>query len=235
MTPLAVAGIPSVDLSRLVDALNQSGRCVVTNEARTFAYWYHMARRAVADPWLLHPNMSRMITQALESGGGELLTDLYRTLAAGADFTVWGDAHAHYLDPLDKPGFHDFFFKSFHAGIFVAVIDDPALCVARLLARNWVPSSPEAVDVVARHLAQTERLVECYPDAAFVLDRRSAKLARDAQRLVERLGVAADVDGEELGRRLTEPEPEESFADPLPGLEIMLSDRLTSWRRDLRA
>jgi hypothetical protein len=235
MIVVAIAAIPSIDISRVVGLLNQSDRCLVTNEARTFAYWYHVSRRVVADPWLLHPHMAGLVTETLDNAGAGLLTELYRSIGGGgASLSVWGDAHAHYLDPLDKPGFPDFFLKSFRSGVLITVLDEPWRCVARLIARGWVPSATEAVDVVARHIAQAESVADRYPGSAFQLDLRRSDLKDALRELAVRLGIAADLDLETFMRSPDEPDPQVEPMEPLAEVEAMFNDRLAVWRHELR-
>ena len=173
MRTIAIGAIPSVDLSAIVSWMNSNNRIAITLEARTLSLGYAVSERLPSDPWLLNPDMIGVVRRSVERRFSTVLEDVYADIASEPGLETWGDAHCHYLDPLDKPDFMEYLVRQFGHCAFVSITDDLEVCAAKLVERGWAASTMEAADVVARHQASSELIRQTHPDRAFCFDLTS--------------------------------------------------------------
>lgn len=232
MKVIAIAGLPSVDLSVPVIWMNQAPGVTVSHEARVFALFYDIVQRSACNPWLLHADMVPVVQAALRKDLASTFSTLFLRLGKNPTANIWGDAHAHYLDPLDKPKFVEFFFQCFAEGRLLILLEDPLLCMEKLLARAWVPTLWEAADVTARHIAAAEQAAVDFPHAVYTFH---AGPGRDNWSVAQKLEAWAGVsnpDGLDLLIRMLSASGEASPTDVAAGLTTF-DDRLAYWRTEL--
>jgi hypothetical protein len=230
-----LGGLPSVDFSVVVAWLNRLEGVSVSHEARVFSLLYNIIRSSMLNPWLLQADIAPLMQDQLKSKIGDGLGEVYNILSGPETVRIWGDAHAHYLDPLDKPKFVELFFDCFKDSFLICVLEDPVVSMKKLLARNWVGTAWEAADVVARHLAASERASRDYPrfvcQLNFGTDRNNAAAAH---KLANWLGIT---DEAAIDRLLVSLASEAAdLSDTTVGVSSRadLEDRLNFWRGELR-
>lgn len=233
---LAIAGPPATELSGLVRWLNSMEETVVTHEGRVLSSFYHLYDRGLQDPWLVAPELSGAVAEAMNDGAAALIEGVFRRIASSGEPAVCGDAHAHYLDLSDKPGFRRFFRRCFSKGALVAVLDDPVRCVEAIVNRRWTATESDALDVVARHLRAVEAFAkDGGPFFRFDLTQ-PADLEPEAVRLLTWMGVDKPRHGDlaRLLRPMLEAHRLSGHTQRRAEIEAALNVRHAHWRRQHR-